>query len=122
MPIHYRIDSARKLVYTTFEGEITDQLVLQHANKIQSDPEIDGSFVELIDANTISMSGVSGSGLRAVAAALTDLKTIGKIAILVSRDVEFGLARMIEMLADESPTEIRVFRAEVDARSWLDVE
>jgi hypothetical protein len=95
---------------------------LRHANKIQSDPEIDGSFVELIDANTISMSGVSGSSLRAVAAALTGPKTIGKIAILVFQDVEFGLARMIEMIADESPAEIRVFRAEANARSWLDVE
>jgi hypothetical protein len=109
-------------VYTTFEGEVTDQHVLRHARDIENDPAIDSSFVELIQAKTTSMSSVTGSGLQAVAAALTDQKTIGKIAILASQEVEFGLGRMIEMLSDESATQIRVFRAEADARSWLGVE
>ena len=67
MPVSYRIDPAQKIVYTTFEGEVTDQQFLRHTQEIESDPEIDGSFVELIHADTSSMEGVTSSGVRAAA-------------------------------------------------------
>ncbi len=122
MPISYRIDPAQKIVYTTFEGEVTDQQLVRHAGKIGSDPEIDGSFVELIHADTSSMMGVTESGVREAADALRASSAIRKIGIVASRDVEFGLARMVALLAGESLIEIRVFREQADARSWLGIE
>ena len=122
MPVSYRIDPAQKIVYTTFEGEVTDQQLVRHARKIDSDPDLDGSFVELIRADTSSMEGVTGSGVRAVADALRVSTAIRKIGIVASQDVEFGLARMVESRADESLIEIRVFREQADARSWLGIE
>ena len=89
---------------------------------IEADPEIDGSFVELIHAGTSSMKGVTGSGMRAVADALRGSTTIGKIGIVASQDLQFALARMVEMLADESLIEIQVFREQAEARSWLGIE
>ena len=123
MPVSYRIDPTQKIVYTTFEGEVTDQQIVRHARKIGSDPEIDGSFAELIHADTSSMIGVSGSGVREAADALRVSTAIRKIGIVASRNVEFGLARMVELLlADESLIEIQVFREQADARSWLGIE
>jgi hypothetical protein len=122
MPVTYRIDPAQKIVYTTFEGEVTDQQFVQHARKIGSDPEIDHSFVELIHADTSSTKGVTGSGLRETADALKVSTAIRKIGIVASHNVDFGLARMVELLADESLIEIQVFREQADARSWLGVE
>ena len=122
MPISYRTDPSQKVVYTTFEGEVTDQQFVRHAREIGKDPEIDGSFVELIHADTSSVKGVTSSGLQAAADALRISRAIRKIAIVVSRNVEFGLARMVVSLADESPTEIQVFREHSDAKSWLGIE
>ena len=122
MPVSYRIDPARKIVYTTFEGEVTDQQLVRHARKIEGDPELDGSFVELIHADTSSMKGVTGSGVREAADAIRVSTAIRKIGIVASQDVEFGLARMVELLAGESLIEIQVFREEADARSWLGIE
>ncbi len=122
MPVSYRIDPAQKIVYTTFEGEVTDQQLVRHARKIEGDPELDGSFVELIHADTSSMKGVTGSGVRKAADAIRVSTAIRKIGIVASQDVEFGLARMVELLADESLIEIQVFREEADARSWLGIE
>ena len=31
MPVSYRIDPAQKIVYTAFEGDVTDQQFVQHA-------------------------------------------------------------------------------------------
>ncbi len=122
MPVSYRIDPAQKVVYTAFEGEVTDQEFVRHARKLGSDPEIDGSFVELIRADTSSMVGVTGSGLREIADALKVSTAVRKIGIVASREVEFGLARMVESLAHGSPIEIQVFRELADASSWLGIE
>ncbi len=122
MPVSYQIDSVQKVVYTIFEGAVTDQEFVQHATEIKSDPEIDGSFVELIDGHTSSMEGVLSSGILGVANALRVSSAIRKIAIVASRDVEFGIARMVQSLAHDSPIEIKAFRERADARSWLGLE
>jgi len=121
MAISYRIDSAQKAIYTALVGEVTDQQLLRHAGEIEGDPEIDGSFVELIQADTNSMKGVTGSGVRAAADALRASTAIRKLGIVASRNEEFGLGRMVELLADESLIEIQVFRDQEDARSWLGI-
>lgn len=122
MPVSYRIDPAQKVVYTAFEGEVTDQEFVRHARKLGSDPEIDGSFVELIDGHTSSMEGVLSSGILGVANALRFSSAVRKIAIVASRGVEFGIARMVQSLGHESPIEVEAFRERADARSWLGIE
>ena len=122
MPVSYGIDPDKKIVYTTFEGEVTDRQLVRHAEKIGGDPEIDGSFVELIHADTSSMKGVTTPGVRATADALRVSTAIRKIGIVASQNVEFGLARMVELLASESLIEIQVFRKQADAKSWLGIE
>ena len=122
MSVTYRIDSAQKVLYTTYEGEVTDQQFLQHARDIESDPEIDSSFVELIQANTTSMDGVTSAGVRQTGRALRASSVIRRIAIVAPRDVEFGVARMVAILAAESQIEVQPFRAQAEARSWLGIE
>ena len=122
MPVSYRIDPAQKAVYTTFEGDVTDEQFVQHARKIESDPEIDGSFVELMHVNTSSMDGVTTSGIDDISDILKASTAIKKIGIITSRDVEYGLARMVELLAHQSLIEIQAFRERSDAESWLGIE
>ena len=64
------------------------------------------------------MKGVTGSGVREVAHALRVSTAIRKIGIVASQNVEFGMARMVELLADESLIEIQVSREQAEARSW----
>jgi hypothetical protein len=40
-------------------------------------------------------------------------------AIVVHRDVDFGMARMVEALAEDQPTTIRVFRDREEGLRWL---
>jgi hypothetical protein len=122
MAISYRIDAVRKIVYTTIKGETTEEQLERHSHTIGSDPEIDTSFVELVYVDPSSSASVTRSAIRKSAGTLSVYPPIEKIAIAASQDVTFGLARMFEMLADESPIEIRVFRGEAEARSWLGIE
>jgi hypothetical protein len=122
MSVSYRIDPVLKVVYTTYEGEVTDQQFIQHARDIENEPNIDGSFVEMIRADTTSMAGVTIAGARETAHVLRASRVIRKIAIVAPRDIEFGMARMVSLLAEESHIEVDAFREEADARSWLGIE
>ena len=48
----------------------------------------------------------------------------GKTAIVVSRDLEYGLARVLDTLRDirKLPYQIEVFRSVEEANQWLDEE
>jgi hypothetical protein len=122
MPISYRVDAVRKVVYTTIEGEITDDEIFRHVGTIGKDPEIGRSFVELVYANPTSVAGVTSSGIKELANAFRGSAPIEKTAFVTSQDVAFGIARMYELLADESPVEIRVFREQAEAKTWLGIE
>jgi hypothetical protein len=43
-------------------------------------------------------------------------------AFVASSDVQFGLSRMFQILSDESPAEVRVFRDLAEARRWLGLD
>ena len=42
-----------------------------------------------------------------------------KLAIVASDDLRFGLLRMYEMMTDEMPQDIHIFRTVADAELWL---
>ena len=44
-----------------------------------------------------------------------------KLALVVARKVDFGLARMYEALRGDSPLRVRVFRNVAPAETWLDL-
>ena len=43
----------------------------------------------------------------------------GKVAVVASSNMEFGLARMFEALADAAPIEVMVFREFDEAQNWM---
>jgi len=42
-----------------------------------------------------------------------------RVALVVSREIDFGLARMFEAYSQEFPFEIRIFKNLQDAEQWL---
>ena len=44
------------------------------------------------------------------------------VALIVPRDLPFGLARMWEALSDGTGWKTKAFRSEAEAREWLEVE
>lgn len=53
--------------------------------------------------------------------AQTPLKNRVKSAIVAQRPVDYGMARMFEMLIQNPQIEVRVFRDGESARQWLAV-
>jgi hypothetical protein len=42
-----------------------------------------------------------------------------RIAILVEAEVQFGLSRMFQMLAEGFPTEVAIFYSQAEAEQWI---
>ncbi len=44
----------------------------------------------------------------------------GKVAVVASSNLEFGLARMFEVMSQRAPMEMMVFRDADEARDWIE--
>jgi len=81
-----------------------------------------GILRALWDFREVVASGVQTVDLRDLAAGhLTDRPDLpeSRAAVVVSRDLEFGMARMIEVFMAESPVDMQTFRDLETACMWL---
>jgi len=125
LPITYRIDTKNKIVYTTASGELTDDHLLEHKQKLIQDPLFQPGMKELSDARTVTELKVTNAGI--VKFAKQDEADSGlldgyRLAIVVDSDLTFGMARMYEALTKESLPGLRVFRDLGEAQQWLQIE
>ena len=122
MPIQVRVDETRGLVELVFAGELTDSEFKETVNRYLLEPF--AAFpLGLFDLTDVTVMDVSAESVRNVARRVSlhvdSRLEEGKLAIVAPRDLLFGMARMYEMLRDDSPVEVRVFRERDEAESWL---
>ena len=125
MPISYAIDPRLGLVRTTATGVLTDEELLQHKRDLQGDPRFDASMKELSDIRGVERLDVTAEGVRrAVAMDQGQADALGdyKLALVVSADVVFGMARMYQMMTEENIEGVGVFRDIEEALEWLGVK
>lgn len=99
MPIDYRIDSARGVVFTTATGTLTNREVLEQRQRLFQDPAFPGDLVELADARGVHQLDVTPDGIGQFVdhdSKHASLLARYKIAIVATEDVVFGMARMYQ--------------------------
>jgi hypothetical protein len=122
MAISYRIDPQLGLVHTTATGVLKDEELLAHKRRLAEDPEFKPEMKELSDVRAVERLEVTTEGVRRLVA--TDQEQAPqlsdyKLALVVSTDIVFGMARMYQTLTEESVENVRVFRELDEARAWL---
>jgi hypothetical protein len=68
MPAVLKIDRQRRIVSSTFYGEIAGKDLMEHRERIRTDPEFDPNFAEVVDFSGVKMISVSESALMTLAA------------------------------------------------------
>ena len=118
MPVGYRIDPARKLIVSWASGELTEVELDDHLAELTNDPAFNGSYDQIADLREITSLRISSTFVKrkSLHTAHTDRS---RRAFVASSDVVFGTSRMFQILADEHPDEVRVFRDLDDALVWL---
>ena len=121
VPIHYRIDSQRRRIWTTCIGNVNPKEISKHFQDLERDPDRPDRLNVLLDLTEMT-SLPETDQLRAVT---NDLKRhqrtmqFNACAIVARRNVLYGMMRMFQALARNSFTTTQVFRTTVDAEAWL---
>jgi len=128
MPANHHIDNDNQLILTTWEGEASDtefiEAIKKYQDNIQNDPDYI-NYNEIVDCRKITKLKLTTQGIKTIGtiASSTDTDKINKkLALIVSSNLAFGLARMYETYRSFSKNankEIRVFKNESDALNWV---
>lgn len=123
MPVDVRIDEERNLVLIDVSGPIGPDALLDHVERLRTDPRIRPGFRLWFDTSGAEPGpGIDGEFVRRVAEVTStfgDRTGVARVAILAPADLTFGLARMFAMLVEPRSGEVRVFRQAEAARAWL---
>jgi len=120
MPGAYTIDLARSLVLSRGWGVLTDRELLAHVRALTADPRFARHFRQLADLRDVTEVQFTASTIREMVR-LNPFGAGARRALVVTSDVVFGMARMYQILRDESPDELRIFRKVDDALQWLGI-
>jgi hypothetical protein len=122
MRFHLHIDPVTRLVQKKFVGELgLDDLV--RSLQVETDhPDWAPGCACLCDLSEASVRSVEAGDVRTFVATLRTHRQVysgGRWAILAPTDLEYGMARMYLVLAEELGVEQEVFRSRREALDWL---
>jgi hypothetical protein len=124
MPITYTIDKQRRFILRIISGAATSDEILASLAEVLKHPDYHPGMKSLTDLRAIQHYA-SPQEVRQIANFILGREEEvrgGKAAIVVSQDVSFGMARMLEMLTESSQLSIRVFKNLKEAYEWLEIE
>jgi hypothetical protein len=117
----YQIDGDKKIIRTRCLEPLTVEEVLEHFRALERDPNCPERLDVLLDVSAATSVPLS-ENLRQVTREIGRVRSrvqFGTCAIVASKDVFFGMMRMLEVFAEDYFRETRVFRVLADAEAWL---
>lgn len=120
MPIRLEVEGS--LLRTIAYGRVTDEELLAH----YAAPEFQTIAVlwrELVDGREIDFMAVTPDGQRRLAdlaSTATDRLRGGRVAMVASTDVTYGMFRMWQLRRESMGFEVSVFRELAPALAWLE--
>jgi hypothetical protein len=114
----YTIDLKRSLVRSRGWGVLTDRELLAHVRALTVDPHFAPNFHQLADLRDVTDVQITSATIKEMVR-LNPFWAGARRALVITNDVLFGMARMYQILKDESPDELQIFRNMEDALQWL---
>ena len=118
----YSLQAHPSLIEVTIQDEVTLDMLLQYWREFaELEASSDVCRNVLTEFRGIQGWHLDSAEMRHFAALRTrmTLKNHVKSAIVATRDVDFGMARMFELALQNPAIEVRVFRDMLSARQWL---
>jgi hypothetical protein len=121
MPIHHEIDRKRCLIRTTCTGAVNLGEVSQHFRALEAERELPDPLDVLLDLS-VTAAVPDAEQIQLIAAEIRRL--LGRIhwgvcAIVATRDLVFGVSRVLEVRAEDAFVATRVFRDSDAAEAWI---
>ncbi len=103
MPAVVKIDNRRKIVVSTFYGEVTGEELLGHGAKIQSDPDFNPAFSEIVDLSGVASLLVSEGTLATMAASPSLFRDSALHIVVAPAALEFAARKYKDLARDSRP-------------------
>jgi len=122
MPITYVIDRDASLMTTRARGHITPAALYEYLDAIIDDPANE-QCDELLILEDVDIQSISAADIRALARRSAELSQDDgfRVAVVASRDADFGMTRMSQTLRELGEKRMAVFRSLGAACDWLGV-
>jgi hypothetical protein len=119
MPAFYKIDKEHRVVLSTASGVFDLAAALAHQDQLLADPDFDPTYSQLLDYSHVTDVRIDANDVRKLAERSV-FWPCSRRAMYVTRDIEYGFARMFELLRENAGEKgIRVFRNLDDALTWI---
>ena len=117
MPASYRIDVRAGVVFSVFEGHVTNEELLDHQQRLGADPDFRTTMNHVIDTRGVTDASVTAFGLRL----LTSRSNLGPRSrrAIIAGDASSSYVRMFQILRSQSGADIEIFSTVEDAHRWL---
>ena len=119
MPSVVKIDPSRKIVLSTFHGEITGEDLLLHRQAIASDTAFSPDYVDLVDFSGVRLHTVDPSALRALASQGSLFSPDAIHIIVVPDDDAYQLALSYKEMSARTRVNLYAVRSMSEAREVL---
>ena len=117
----YRIDLHAGVVFTVFEGRLTNEELLAHQQQLAADPDVRPTMNHVMDIRGVTEVGFTAFGVRCVAA--RRIFALGSRSVIIARNApSHGYVEMFQTLRSKSGEDIKVFSTVEDAYRWLGLE
>ena len=119
MPASYTINPERRLVTSRGWGALSDDDLRQHDARLRVDPAFSPGYRQLADGRELTRIDVSWSMIAEVARNPVFSRE-SRRALVVARDVDYGVARVFQTMVELQGGIVQVFRDREAAERWLD--
>lgn len=117
-----RVDEVRRIIVVTLRGQWDAKGILEALQTLWAEQRRTGMLGALWDLRDVRAGGVTTGQLREVATRhMGDRPALpeSRAAVVVSGDLEFGIARMMEAFVSEGQVDMQIFRDLSEASDWL---
>jgi hypothetical protein len=104
-------------------GEITGKEIIQALQNLLNDPDFKPNIDSIWDFRSVTTRLIDAQEITDL---INFVRTIQekrgrdyRVAIIVTRDMDYGLARMFEVHSQDLPFQVRIFEDLEQAKSWL---
>jgi hypothetical protein len=121
MPIDFHIDKTHQMVRISLEGVVNVNTFLETLESVLSHPDFYPRMSTLIDLTQATHGATVDDITKIAEYVIANRERLegGKVAIVVSRTVTYGLMRMFQAHVDTLRVGLNVFYDMDKARRWL---
>jgi hypothetical protein len=120
MPIVLKIDPQRRIVSSTFHGQVTSEELLRHRRTITADPHFQADFADVVDLSAVSIVAVNDFTLGTLAADRSVFDDGVPHIIIAPVDLPHELALKYRDLAKQTRPNLHVVRTIAEAQKLLE--